>query len=531
MKLKIIFLMCQPWTALGESFSEQFQFALENIDYGLLLDQTFKPTLTVSHRDVELDLGLFSLAEIANTKTVIIVNHTLERHEENDTELRVMTFEDMATELNDLTTCIHKGRYIKDPSRHYIIDASLKSQKEAEYYLFSAQIIQKIPCLLPNQPFVSILTKGGGLYEAQFFSKLFVELMTIDMRNKTVTVIKDKIPIVKRRSDFNGQKVVSTKDEPFPFFFKFLGNDSYGGFYGEMGMAIRASLNISWNFIDDDFDYGRKVNGTWIGRMGMLANNEIDLILGDVTHLQSRMEVMTPGFTDRYDDVYFYFKKLGSGSASTGDSFLKVFDKPLWMAILAAVIISSTYLTLALRSIGNKAEASISILASATIVLRSYAYVGYDIPSTSSKGQRSHSLTLWLVSVSFCGMVIFLAYNACLVSFLSIKIIPRRFTSFEDVKNFPNYKIALDEKSIPAQIMRSETNNRDWEMIYKNNIAPHFPDVNGDYLPKIIETLVHSNDGNVGTIVPDIIMALIGNDITYRCFKNIPTKKCCSICN
>ncbi len=334
--------------------------------------------------------------------------------------------------------------------------------------------------------------------------------MTIDDTNKTVNVNNDKIPILKRRSDFNGQTVITTQDNYFPTFFSFLGNDSYGGFYGELGMAFISTLNLSFRFIEDDFNYGHKVNGTWTGRVAKLMKNSIDMVLGEMTHLNARMEVVSGGYTDRTDDVYFYFKKLGSGSAS-GGAFFKVFDKPLWLVITVAIIFSSAYLTLALKFIDNQAESNSSFWASVTIVLRSYAMVGYDIPLTSRAGPRSNSLSIWLLSVSFAGSLIFMAYNACLVSFLSVKFIPRRFEALEDLLNFPDYKIVIHQTSVPAQIMRAEMDgNKDWGKIYKTNVEPNFLHMAPLEYIEAARKLLESDDPTKGTMLADIIVSITG---------------------
>ncbi len=228
------------------------------------------------------------------------------------------------------------------------------------------------------------------------------------------------------------------------------------------------------------------------------------------------------GFTDRTDDAYFFFKKLSSSSAGDNTtSFLEVFDWKFWLATWAAVALSSLYLGLVLQTTSRKtsfrlSETIDSVAASATVVLRSYCLIGYDIllenPITK---KRRWALSIWLLTVSLAGAMVFWSYNGCLISFLSVKIVEKRFSSLEGVGQSPDFKIFMSHDNPEHKVILARTEHNDaLREIYDRNIAPYLT-APGEFIqvPDIKEKFIFGDDDDLGLVIPEFGIGLAsGND-------------------
>ncbi len=154
----LLFVTSLPRPGMGY-FSDLFLHALEAIDYGLLLDQAVNPTLVLSSSDIEKDVDISSVVETAKANMVLVDHQPIEQNITAD--LHAWKLLDLVQKLDTVNACNHRTGYIKDPKRHYIIDGTSKNLNDIKDILFSDKVLSKLPCLIPRQPFVYILTLDG----------------------------------------------------------------------------------------------------------------------------------------------------------------------------------------------------------------------------------------------------------------------------------------------------------------------------------------------------------------------------------
>ena len=154
--------------------------------------------------------------------------------------------------------------------------------------------------------------------------------------------------IWKRRGDLGGleMKAVYVDSEPFVFKNK---SGQLQGIMHELAMTIGESLNVNFNLIENKI-YGELLeNGTWIGIMGDLQNNNVDLTISDlsITQLRSRTVDFSMGI---FEQSCVLFMQLPRQSLSW-TTFVDVFDHTSWITLTLTTILSVLFLHFILKVI------------------------------------------------------------------------------------------------------------------------------------------------------------------------------------
>ncbi len=276
----VLVLIFSPSCTTQPIFGSPFPIILEKLDFGLLLYQNIKPSVrvldyTFNDNDA-LDAMLVDLSETKRAGSSIV------KMESN--VIYLLTMKGLEDKLRDSEDCNNRTGFVKDLESDYLIDASNHTTKSVATFLFSNMVLTKLPCILPQQPFLFVLTKEDNITDAwilsefQLFSQVFIPLVKVS--NDSINLIHDNIPTIDRRSNFNGQPVKMVVDDFLGILFKFESPDKTGftGFYGEQLTIYSSHFNFTPIFQEEKaLDFGSQVNGSWTGRIGMLIENSIDV--------------------------------------------------------------------------------------------------------------------------------------------------------------------------------------------------------------------------------------------------------------
>ena len=109
-----------------------------------------------------------------------------------------------------------------------------------------------------------------------------------------------------------------------------------------------------------------------------------------MTHSNERLKYVDGIYFGMNQKVFFFYWKPNT-SGTDFRAFFYVFDSKFWLATFLSIFVSSILLSV----LSNN-----SVAASFTVVLRSYAMIGYDIPLTTKRGRRSIPLNTCLLTIS-----------------------------------------------------------------------------------------------------------------------------------
>ncbi len=110
-------------------------------------------------------------------------------------------------------------------------------------------------------------------------------------------------------------------------------NATYSGVYMEFLQYIAEEMDFTYTLREPaDGQWGSKVNGTWTGLVGMIAQNEADLIMAPLANNILRHEVMS--FTDHPVVTFSNTVLLKMPVPSNEDILPKPFRPSTWLFIV-----------------------------------------------------------------------------------------------------------------------------------------------------------------------------------------------------
>jgi hypothetical protein len=229
-------------------------------------------------------------------------------------------------------------KYIKDPCRTNLVKVDHDDELQK---LLNAK--------LHDQPYLLAIKttefKEFEVYEVQIYSQLIKMICKGNMETKVVLYYEDNI--LKRRSDFNGQKIRMV----------FQDNDisKNGTFKGQMGetmLAFQQKFNFSIETVPYDGWGTLLPNGTWTGSIGQLLKDELDVSNLILSNSPSRINVVQPGHAFGEALVWLYFPRKGHETFSL-DVFFSMFNADSRVAMVIVILILLTLLV-SVRAIAVK---------------------------------------------------------------------------------------------------------------------------------------------------------------------------------
>ncbi len=248
-------------------------------------------------------------------------------------------------------------------------------------------------------------------------------------------------------------------------------------------IARRLGLKVELILNPNRFNWGQPVNGNqshWSGMIGMVQRGEVDGCAAGVGINQERSRVVD--FTLSVVRITFaMFARTPSADNVSWENYLKEFDLPTWLCIVATSVISAMALSVALAA-GSRSKMEAGRDASA-VVIRSLLSKGTDINVKFVSTKSMLLITLLFSTVILTG------YRSCMNSFLAVVKPASKIKTMDDVLQYtsgltywaPNYFEVLWRDSPPKStngklyanfLADPRSNPRDYSVMI-NNVVEH----------------------------------------------------------
>ena len=203
-------------------------------------------------------------------------------------------------------------------------------------------------------------------------------------------------------------------------------------------------------------------------------------------HNSERLEVTEGGYTSRLDGYDIIYWK---GSAAQANIFLQVFDLSLWMGILVCTTILALYFFV--ESMIYQKEDGKGIQIIEAVVANSKMIVAMDI--NERKHHTKYSMRIILLAAGILGGVIMWTYSGVLVSFFSMELETKPFSSFQDLQAKPDlWLMILDGSSFEQVLISAIEKDPSLNVIIKNNIIEM--NSNAKLMRRFLESVDKTND-------------------------------------
>ena len=202
-------------------------------------------------------------------------------------------------------------------------------------------------------------------------------------------------------------------------------------------------------------------------------------------HNSERLEVTEGGYTSRIDGYDIIYWK---GTAHV-NIFLQVFDLSLWLAIIVCTTILALYFFA--ESMIHQKEDSKSIQIIEAVVANSKMIVAMDV--NEKKHHKKYSMRIILLAAGILGGVIMWTYSGVLVSFFSMELETKPFSSFQDLQAKPDlWLMILDGSSFEQVLISAIENDPSLNGVIEQNIIEM--DSNAELMRNFLESDDKTND-------------------------------------
>lgn len=185
-----------------------------------------------------------------------------------------------------------------------------------------------------HQPyFFALIPKKSEwiLFEVQEYARKMAHLATWNPEASKMEALDSDI--LDRRMDLNGVPVkfaLSTVEKDSPIILDIL----------------QEKLNFTFEKVDFE-GYGTLLsNGSWLGAIRQIIHNEIDVAPIKLDLTKKRVEIVKPGYIAGLTVNYLIFNRKFQGSSLPWYTILQVFDKAVYLLLIAIIIILSLFLAL-----------------------------------------------------------------------------------------------------------------------------------------------------------------------------------------
>ncbi|XP_046351217.1 glutamate receptor ionotropic, kainate 2-like isoform X1 [Haliotis rufescens] len=265
---------------------------------------------------------------------------------------------------------------------------------------------------------------------------------------------------------FNKRKLQVVTILLYPFAMKnsTLGKDIYTGICLDLLQELASTFNFTYEVLEPpDGEYGRILNGSWTGVVGMLERREVDMAVAALTVTQEREKVM--------DFVYPYYYDAGGALYKLPDemstkwlTLIKPFKWEVFLC-LGIVFVSMTFFLCGMEFLNiRKKKLSISmaeVLSSSMWHISGtfFKHGSHSLPK-SQPGRILISF-VWL----FC-IIVVAAYSGNLIAFLTVSKNYPPFKTLAEVTEQTDYTWGTDGGSMWTTLFQT-SNRSDYKKIWK----------------------------------------------------------------
>lgn len=217
------------------------------------------------------------------------------------------------------------------------------------------------------------------------------------MSNITVAVLPIRRLLEIKRTD-------GTLDYPEGIFLKEV--------LGALGFNYRL-------LVPEDKEFGRFINGSWTGLIGMVHRGEADLACNHLTITEQRMEAVDFSTPYRYSPITFGIGK--TASEATKNAYIHPFHLSVWLCFLGCLILMSSLLWNFLKGRYSFGKLNLELIAHSL-----------KQPLTV-KCRNSFCVKTQLILWSYLSMVLGTCYTGTLLSYMTVPMKPKNIETFKEL--------------------------------------------------------------------------------------------------
>ena len=193
-------------------------------------------------------------------------------------------------------------------------------------------------------------------------------------------------------------------------------------------------------------------NGTWNGMIGLIIDNEIDLVAGLMRNKERETVVDFCWPSDQLT-ITLIAPKTAVPRINIG-AYVDVFPATAWIVGLVTLIVAALCFSLSSHE---------SIVQGLTLMWRLFLQIGYDLPS------RGNATRAILLTAALCFNLVFIYYSSELTADMTAEPQPLSIRSFEDVERL-GYRVALKSGlgGMAYRLLRTAKNGSAMRRIYEN---------------------------------------------------------------
>ena len=255
-------------------------------------------------------------------------------------------------------------------------------------------------------------------------------------------------PTMDRRSNLNGVVLRDSWVDPR--------NESrvvHGDMFYDIMLTLEERLNFTFEFVSPKpGKFGKRFpNGTWNGIVGMLIEDDIDLIAGLMV---SEQRLSTLDFTwPIYDLKITLLSSKSQTPRLNAWVYVNVFPVAAWVSGFAILIVAALCFSVSCHE---------TITQSITLMGRLFLQIGYELPI---KGYASRGL---LMTAALCLNMIFMYYTSDLTANMTASPKEPDVKSFDDVEQL-GYKVyGPPEGRLTANVLKNAPEESAMKRIYQN---------------------------------------------------------------
>ncbi|XP_043272684.1 probable glutamate receptor [Venturia canescens] len=255
-----------------------------------------------------------------------------------------------------------------------------------------------------------------------------------------------RLGLYQRRNDLFGQtiRVTSIYDPPGSLIDRDEDGNmvGLGGFFGGIMQLLEENMNCTLTYLESKTWGHRLANGTWTGTIGMLIEDEVDVVAAELMMTRDRLEAIeftTPVYTTKCRT----FIKRPSTTSLKWEAYVAPFTWGIWSAIGVIIIVTSLTISLVksivpIISEHIKDEKNLSSSFSDILLEVFGAFCSQGMEQSLLDPIRIIHLVIHLT-----GVVVLAAYSAALISSLATKTFVMPFTTMEGFLRDGTYRFGV----------------------------------------------------------------------------------------
>ena len=249
-----------------------------------------------------------------------------------------------------------------------------------------------------------------------------------------------------------------------PSHFQKLPNGDLAGISGTVLKILMTEFNFTIDLIPTN---------TYNDMLIDLSNNGADLATNQITHIEERLDILSPGLTLEKMQVGVIFWKSPYESTDIS-SLLYSFDFTVWMTIGAIMFSIYILLLISKRIYATEDSTTVPWIQAGVVIVRALFGHSFDEKALFGKTQ-SRTGSLLVLTLSLTGFIIFVWYTSIFTSSLAIKELKIPFRSMKEFSQLSSFKIrSYNGGSTSIDLRRIAQKDAKISEAVDKFIVPHF---------------------------------------------------------